>query len=224
MRAMILAAGRGERMRPLSDRLPKSLLEAGGKTLLDYHLDALAAAGVTRVVINLARHGGLIREHAGDGSSRGLEIVYSDEGDSALETGGGIFHALDALGAAPFWVVNGDVWTDYAFAPIELAPRSLAHLVLVENPPQHPQGDFVLEGCEVRADGGPRLTFSGIGLYRPALFAGCEPGAFPLAPLLRRAMAAGQVRGERYAGRWFDVGTPARLENLRAALGSGSAA
>ncbi|HUO81758.1 MAG TPA: nucleotidyltransferase family protein [Gammaproteobacteria bacterium] len=224
MHAMILAAGRGERMRPLTDRVPKPLLEAGGKTLLDHHLDALAAAGVTRVVINLAWQGQLIRGHVGDGRTRGLEIVYSDEGTHALETGGGIFHALRALGPGPFWVVNGDVWTDYAFAPVEFAPDTLAHLVLVANPPQHPQGDFALGGGQVSADGEPRLTFSGIGLYRPALFDGCEPGAFPLAPLLRRAMAAGRVRGERYAGRWFDVGTPARLAALRAALASGSAA
>lgn len=218
---MILAAGRGERMRPLSDRLPKTLLEAGGRTLLDHHLDALVAAGVTRVVINLSWQGRLIREHAGDGSARAIEMVYSDEGDAALETGGGIFHALDALGAGPFWVVNGDVWTDFAFAPIELASGILAHLVLVENSPQHPAGDFALVGGEVRTEGEPQLTFSGIGLYRAALFEGCEPGAFPLAPLLRRAMAEGRVRGERYAGRWFDVGTPARLEALRTALVSG---
>ncbi|MGH8495158.1 MAG: N-acetylmuramate alpha-1-phosphate uridylyltransferase MurU [Gammaproteobacteria bacterium] len=222
MRAMILAAGRGERMRPLTDRVPKPLFEAGGATLLDHHLRSLANAGVEEVVINLAWQGALIREHAGDGSTWGLKIVYSDEGDTPLETGGGIHRALESLGTGPFWVVNGDVWSDYRFAPIALSPDDLAHLVLVENPPHHPQGDFALDADRVRADGEPSLTFSGIGLYRAALFEHCKAGAFPLAPLLREAMANDRVGGERYAGRWFDVGTPARLAELRSALASGA--
>ncbi len=208
-------------MRPLTDRVPKPLLEAGGKPLLDHHLAALAAAGVARVVINLAWRGALIRKHVGDGSAWGIEIVYSDEGETALETGGGIFRALDALGAEPFWVVNGDVWTDYRYPSIALETHDLAHLVLVDNPQHHPHGDFALDGTRVRLEGEPLLTFSGIGLYRPALFGDCDAGAFPLAPLLREAMAEGRVSGERYAGRWFDVGTPERLAALRAALAAG---
>jgi MurNAc alpha-1-phosphate uridylyltransferase len=215
--AMILAAGRGERMRPLTDHTPKPLLEAGGRPLIGHHLVALARAGVREVVINHAHLGAQIEQALGDGAAWGLRIRYSPEA-VALETGGGIFQALPLLGADPFIVVNGDVWTDFDPARLRLAAPDLAHLVLVDNPPHHPTGDFVLDGDRVRAEGGQRLTFSGIGVYRPALFDGCGPGRFPLAPLLRVAMAADRVSGERHPGRWVDVGTPERLAALDRAL------
>lgn len=214
MRAMILAAGRGERMRPLTDRVPKPLLSAGGKRLIEYHLEALAAGGFSEVVINHAHLGEQIEQLLGSGERYGVTIYYSSEG-TALETGGGIFRALPLLGDAPFVVVNGDVWCDYPYARLREIHTTGAHLVLVPNPPQHPVGDFLLRGGEVLGEGeGERLTFSGIGLYHPSLFDGCEPGPFPLAPLLRRAMAAGRVSGERFDGRWFDIGTPERLQQL----------
>ncbi len=218
MKAMILAAGRGERMRPLTDRTPKPLLTVGGKPLIQYHLEALARAGVRDIVINHAHLGAQIEQALGDGSRFGVLIHYSPEPEGALETGGGIFQALPLLGPAPFLVVNGDIWTDYPFERLPERPQGLAHLVLVGNPPHHPQGDFALHDGQVLEDGGHRLTFSGIGVYVPALFAGCEPGRFPLAPLLRRAMAGGQVGGEHYRGRWVDVGTPGRLAELDAML------
>lgn len=214
MRAMILAAGRGERMRPLTDKTPKPLLQVGGKRLIEYHLEALAAAGFVEVVINHAHLGEQIEQVLGSGERYGLRIHYSPEG-TALETGGGIFHALPLLGDAPFLVVNGDVWCDYPFARLKGIATSMAHLVMVPNPPQHPHGDFFLHHGKVsEAAGGERLTFSGIGLYHPSLFDGCEGGGFPLAPLLRRAMAAGRVSGERFDGSWFDIGTPERLQQL----------
>lgn len=229
MRAMILAAGRGERMRPLTDRVPKPLLEVGGLTLIEHHLRRLAAAGVREVLINTAYRGGQIRESVGDGSRWGLTVAYSDEGERALETGGGIARALPWLTTAgddgPFLVLGSDVLTDYPLAPMavraqELPSKVLAHLVLVDNPDHHPQGDFALDGervCEARHG---RLTFSGIALYRAALFNNAiayadEGGAFPLAPLLKRAAADGVVSGERYEGFWLDVGTPERLELAR---------
>lgn len=218
MRAMILAAGRGERMRPLTDHTPKPLLTAGGRRLIEYHLLALAAAGIDEIVINHAHLGGQIEAVLGDGERYGVSIHYSPE-DIALETGGGIFHALPLLGTAPFLVVNGDIWCDYPFARLRALEvrRGGAHLVLVPNPPQHPAGDFLLRdglvGDAERGEGG-RLTFSGIGLYHPSLFEGCPAGPFALAPLLRRAMAAGRVSGERFAGDWFDIGTPERLQQL----------
>lgn len=219
---MILAAGRGERMRPLTDHTPKPLLQAGERRLIEYHLDALARAGFVDVVINHAHLGAQIEQALGDGSRYGVRIRYSPEGEKALETGGGIFRALPLLGDGPFLVVNGDVWTDYPFAQIPREPAGLAHLVLVDNPPQHPQGDFALVGSLMRNDGPERLTFSGIGVYRPELFANCVPGAFPLAPLLRRAAEAGQVGGEHYRGRWMDIGTPERLAQLDRLLRAGA--
>jgi len=214
VRAMILAAGRGERLRPLTDRLPKPLVAVGGRPLIEHHLHALARAGITEVVVNLAHLGAQIRARLGDGARFGLAIRYSDEGGRGLETGGGIHRALPLLGTEPFLVVNADVYTDYPFGALPLlAPGDLAHLVLVDNPPHHPQGDFHLDGAgRVHAEGAPRLTFAGIGVYRPELFRDCAPGAFPLAPLLRAAMAAGRVSGEHYRGRWVDVGTRERLE------------
>ncbi|WP_114277941.1 N-acetylmuramate alpha-1-phosphate uridylyltransferase MurU [Thioalbus denitrificans] len=217
MRAMILAAGRGERMRPLTDTIPKPLLPLAGRPLIEYHLRALAAAGVREVVINHAHLGHRLEDALGDGSRWGLAIAWSPEGE-ALETGGGIFRALPLLGEAPFIVVNGDVWSDFDFSGLPAEPAGLAHLVLVDNPAHHPAGDFVLADGRVREGDGPRLTFSGIGVYRPALFAGCAPGRFPLGPLLRTAMARDEVSGEHYRGRWVDVGTPERLAALEAEL------
>ena len=217
MKAMILAAGRGERMRPLTDHTPKPLLPAGGKRLIEYHLEALADAGFREVVINLAHLGEQIRDHLGDGERYGLSIAYSQEPEGALETGGGIFNALPLLGDAPFLVVNGDVWSDYPFKELR-EPQGLAHLVLIDNPEHNPKGDFALEAGAVKSEGEPRFTFSGIGLYRPELFDGCEPGAFPLAPLLRAAMAKGAVSGEHFTGHWLDIGTPQRLEALNQEL------
>ncbi len=214
MRALILAAGRGERMRPLTDRTPKPLLQAGGRALIEYQLEALARAGIRDVVVNLSYLGERIREHLGDGHRYGLAVRYSPEGERALETGGGIFHALPLLGPLPFAVVNSDVWTDYDFAALPAEPPGLAHLVLVDNPTHHRQGDFTLHGARVCEDDAPRLTFSGIGVYRPDLFRECRQGIFPLAPLLRRAMQERQVSGEHYRGAWMDIGTPQRLEAL----------
>lgn len=218
MKAMILAAGRGERMRPLTDSTPKPLLGAGGKRLIEFHLEALAAAGFQEVVINHAHLGEQIEQFLGNGERYGLRVTYSPEG-TALETGGGIFRALPLLGDSPFLVINGDVWTDYPYAQLLDRTIEAAHLVLVPNPPQHPRGDFFLHDAMVSDAGvGARLTFSGIGIYHPSLFAGCEDGAFPLAPLLRRAMVEGRVSGERFDGRWFDIGTPQRLQQLERML------
>ena len=221
--AMLLAAGRGERMRPLTDQVPKPLLPAGGKPLIVWHIERLAAAGICDLVVNHAHLGSRIEQALGDGSRWGVQIRYSAEGEGrALETGGGIFRALPLLGAAPFLVINGDVWTDLDFAELAIAGDDLAHLVLVDNPPHHPDGDFQLAGGRVLATGEPRLTYSGIGVYHPRLFADCVPGAFPLAPLLRTAMARGAVGGRHHRGSWVDVGTPARLAALDAQLRSGS--
>jgi MurNAc alpha-1-phosphate uridylyltransferase len=213
MRAMILAAGRGERMRPLTDKVPKPLLPAGGKPLILHLIAGLAAAGVRELVINHAHLGEQIEERLGDGARWGVEIRYSPEG-RALETGGGIFRALPLLGPDPFLVVNGDIWTDLDFARLHRAEGRLAHLVLVDNPAHHPRGDFTLRGVDVLTEGEPRYTFAGVGIYHPDLFQGCNPGTFPLAPLLRSAMAEGRVSGEHFAGRWLDIGTPARLQAL----------
>jgi len=217
---MILAAGRGERMRPLTDAVPKPLLTVRGKPLIAWHLEALARAGIREVVINLAWQGAQIRAALGDGSAWGLDIAYSDEGELAYETGGGIFHALPLLGADPFLVVNGDVWTRFDFAGLRIGADADAHLVLVPNPPQHPRGDFTLQAGVVGEDASPgalRYTYSGIGLYRPQFFAGCTPGRFPLLPLLRRSIGAGRLHGELFGGEWQDIGTPERLAALEAA-------
>ncbi|MCS6946087.1 MAG: nucleotidyltransferase family protein [Steroidobacteraceae bacterium] len=221
---MILAAGRGERLRPLTDHTPKPLLSVGGRPLIDWHLQALARAGMTHVVINLAWLGAQIRAHVGDGARYGLTVLFSDEGPVPLETGGGIFHALRWLGSEPFWVVNGDVWSDFDFARVPPLPADAdARLVMVPNPPQHPRGDFALrDGVVVDEGEGLRLTYSGIGQYRPSLFAGCTPGRFKLLPLLQRAAAARRLYGLRYDGLWFDVGTPERLAELDARLASGA--
>jgi len=221
---MILAAGRGERMRPLTLARPKPLLEAGGAPLIVHHLRALAAAGFEDVVINLSWLGLQVREALGDGSRYGLRLHYSEEGLEPLETGGGIFRALPLLGEGPFLVLNGDVWTDLDCARLRgrLAPGDLAHLVLVPNPAHNPAGDFVLERGRIVEREGERLTFSGAGVYRAALFDGCTDGVFKLAPLLRAAARAGRVSGELHEGAWLDIGTPERLAELDARLRSGS--
>ncbi|MEQ1438651.1 N-acetylmuramate alpha-1-phosphate uridylyltransferase MurU [Fontimonas sp. SYSU GA230001] len=222
--AFILAAGRGERMRPLTDHTPKPLVEIGGRPLIEHHLLRLKDAGVARVVVNLGWLGAQIREALGDGARYGLAIDYSDEGWPALETGGGIHRALPRLGPAPFVVVNADVYCDYPMARLVerarcLAAADQAHLVLVANPAHHPQGDFACVAGRARS-AGERLTYSGLAVLRPELFDGCAPGAFPLAPLLRRAIDAGRVGAERYAGLWSDVGTAERRAALEAQLRS----
>ncbi len=222
---MILAAGRGDRMRPLTDTTPKVLLEVGGKPLVQWHVEKLSRAGFERIVINHAWLGERIEQALGDGTRYGLRIDYSREAQ-ALETAGGIANALPLIGAEPFLVVNGDVFTDFDFALLvprlaSLAERDpLAHLVLVNNPAHHPSGDFSLANQTVLPDGQPRLTFSGIGIYHPKLFSSVVPGQrAQLAPLLRAAMGRGAVSGERYDGLWFDVGTPARLAELNRLVG-----
>jgi len=218
MKAMILAAGRGSRMRPLTDRVPKPLLKVGGKRLIEWHLLRFQQAGFTDIVINQGWLGEQLPAALGDGEKYGLNIQYSDERSSAhpaaLETGGGILHALPLLGDAPFLVVNGDVWTDFDFAQLQLPAGRVAHLVLVDNPPQHPKGDFSLQQGSVLEGEQSCLTFSGIGVYHPDLFANSQVGAFPLAPLLRAAMVGQRVSGQYYSGSWYDVGTPARLAAL----------
>lgn len=225
---MILAAGRGERMRPLTDRTPKPLLQVGGKPLIVWHIERLRAAGFKRIVINHA-HLGLEIEHAlGDGAAFGVAVAYSREA-AALETAGGIATALPLIDAEVFPVVNGDIYCEYDFARLAgpmarlAAGRDQAHLVLVDNPPHNPQGDFVLDGERVvpasAAPGAARLTFCGIGVYHRALFAQTPAGEkAPLAPLLRAAIAARQASGEHFAGRWVDVGTPDRLRQLDESL------
>lgn len=214
MKVMILAAGRGERMRPLSDRIPKPLLPVAGKPLLIHLIESLTHAGLRDLVVNYAHLGRQIADYLGDGSQWDAHIAYSPEPAGGLETGGGIYQALSLLDSDPFLVVNGDIWTDYPFIGLPKTLDGLAHLVLVDNPPHHPQGDFCLKGERVEADGVPRLTFSGIGVYSRRLFEQCTPGRFPLAPVLRAAMEHGQVSGEYYKGRWRDVGTPERLDEL----------
>ncbi|MET1077188.1 MAG: N-acetylmuramate alpha-1-phosphate uridylyltransferase MurU [Pseudomonas sp.] len=221
MKAMILAAGKGERMRPLTLHTPKPLLPVAGTPLIEYHLRALAAAGLTELVINHAWLGQQIVEHLGDGQRFGVRIRYSAEGEP-LETGGGIFRALPLLGPQPFVLVNGDIWCDYPFANLPVPLNGLAHLVLVDNPEHHAQGDFALVDGRVRdaSSAGPNLTYSGIAIIDPRLFAGCSAGAFKLAPLLRQAMAEGLVSGEHFRGRWVDVGTPERLAHVERLLGT----
>ncbi len=217
---MVLAAGRGERMRPLTDAAPKPLLNVGGKRLIEYHLERLAAAGFREVVINTAWLGDMIEATLGTGTQFGLAITYSHERPEALETGGGIFRALPLLGSAPFLLVNGDVWTDIDFGALHRAPPagSLAHLVLVPNPPQHARGDFLLDQGLLSEGEGTRHTYSGIGIFRPELFIGCAPGKFPLLPLLRRAIGERRLTGEVHTGRWYDIGTVERLKLLDAQL------
>lgn len=214
MRVMILAAGRGVRMRPLTDRIPKPLLTIGGEPLIVHLIRRLAKAGFDDIVINYAHLGEQIVDRLGDGQALAVQIRYSPELPEAFETGGGIYNALPLLGEQPFIVVNGDVWTDFPFERLLAHPSRLAHLVLVSNPAHRVDGDFSLVDGKVSGDGDPRLTFSGIGVYAPELFRGCEPGPFPLAPLLRTAAAQGLVTGEQYKGEWVDVGTEERHRAL----------
>ncbi|MGQ0699577.1 MAG: N-acetylmuramate alpha-1-phosphate uridylyltransferase MurU [Panacagrimonas sp.] len=223
MKAMILAAGRGERMRPLTDSLPKPLLNLAGRPLIEHTILALRSVGVRDLVVNLGYRGAQIAEHLGQGERLGVRIEYSDEGDPPLETGGGVFRALDLLGEVPFLLVNADVYADFDFAPLVARAASfdehdLGHLVLVPNPSHRPDGDFGLHDFRVLNDGDPRHTFSGISILRAALFGQCEDGRFPLAPLLRLAAACDQLSGELFQGRWSDVGTPQRLAELERGL------
>jgi MurNAc alpha-1-phosphate uridylyltransferase len=221
---MILAAGRGERMRPLTDRTPKPLLPVAGKPLIVWHIERLARAGYRDIVINHAHLPDQIEGLLDDGAAWGVSIRYSAEPPGALETAGGIANALPLLGNDPFLVVNGDIWCDLDFATLpRLADGDLAHLVLVPNPPHHPDGDFDLQNGRAACTGGvsPRLTFSGIGIYRPELFSTVERGKpARLAPLLRAAMSSDRVSGQTHAGRWVDVGTPERLTELDAEIRS----
>jgi len=229
--ALIFAAGLGERMRPLTDKTPKPLLPVGGKPLIEWHLEKLAAAGVHYVVINTSHLADQFPDALGDGSRWGLRIRYAYEGTTPLETGGGMLNALPLLGSEPFIAVNGDIWTDADFAALPPEPAGLAHLLLVDNPPQHPAGDFVLDAHGlVQSHGADKLTFSGIGVYRHALLQnwramiGDAPGTeikpprFKLAPLLRAAMEHGQISGSQHRGAWTDVGTPQRLAQLESEL------
>lgn len=231
MRALIFAAGKGERMRPLTEHTPKPLLEAGGKPLIAWHLEKLATLGVRDVVINTSWLAVAFPEILGDGSRWGIRLHFSYEGSEPLETGGGMLKALPLLGDAPFLAINGDIWTDFDLRRLPREPSGLAHLVMVDNPAQHPRGDFGLADDGSLSEGdGPRLTYSGIGLYRPEVLDGWQnvsaagvgvPSATPrfkLAPLLQAAIAAGRLTGQHHPGRWTDVGTPSRLQELNAQL------
>lgn len=222
MRAMILAAGRGERLRPLTDTIPKPLLDAGGKSLIEYHLERLALAGFREVVINLAHLGDMIRDTLGNGSTWGMNIHYSQEPPGALDTGGGIEQALPLLGESPFAIINGDVFSQYPLARLRAIKCSHAHLVLVPNPVHNPGGDFILLGGHINADTGSdqqaRYTFSGISVYHPRFFASATGGKYSVVPMLRAAAALQHVTGEVYKGGWHDIGTLERLEHLRTHL------
>lgn len=212
--AMILAAGRGKRLAPLTDAIPKPLLKVGPRSLIEYHRDALIEAGIDQIVINVAHLADMIIARLGHSAQNDTQICYSREPSEALETGGGIHNALPLIKSDPFIVVNGDIWTDYNFANLHKPLTKLAHLVLVQNPDHNPEGDFSLRGSDVIAnhtDHPSSLTFSGIGVYRAELFEKCVPGRFALAPLLHQAIAAGTVSGEMYSGRWIDVGNPVNL-------------
>ncbi|WCE04360.1 N-acetylmuramate alpha-1-phosphate uridylyltransferase MurU [Pseudoxanthomonas sp. JBR18] len=237
MKALVFSAGLGERMRPLTDTTPKPLLQVGGQPLIAWHLRKLAAMGITEVVINLSWLAEQFPQVLGDGSEYGVRIAWSHEGLVPLETGGGMLHALPLLGHAPFLAVNGDVWTDLDFTTLPREPAGEAHLVMIDNPPHHPRGDFHFETGDrllPRRDGAANFTYSGIGVYRPSLLrdwhkvfeASTSPGLdgqpprFPLAPLLRAAMQRGAVSGQHHRGRWTDVGTPQRLAELDMQLAS----
>lgn len=217
-----MSAGRGERLRPLTDTRPKPLVEVSGETLIGRHLRALAAAGVTRVVINLGWLGDQLVDAVGDGARFGLRVVYSPEGYPTLDTGGAIVRALPLLGDAPFWVVNADIYTDYAFdtAPADLLGARAAAIGLTANPEYRDDGDFALEAGLARNAGAARLTFSGIAAYRPAFFCACEDSRFSVVPLLRTAADAGALAAFAIDGHWFDVGTPERLAALRTFVAS----
>lgn len=214
MKAMILAAGKGERMRPLTLHTPKPLLKVNGTSLIERQINNLVAAGHAHIVINHAWLGAQIVAALGDGSRLHAHISYSAE-EAPLETGGGIFQALPLLGPEPFAVVNGDIWTDYDFRQLRLPPGMLAHLVMVDSPPHNSAGDFTLHNGLLQAESSSPLTYSGIAVLHPQLFNGAGGGAFRLADLLRPAMSRGLVSGEHFAGRWLDVGTVERLQQAQ---------
>lgn len=224
MKAMLLAAGRGERLRPWTDHTPKPLLEVGGRPLIEWQIERLATAGIRDIVVNLGHLGEHIAARLEDGRRFGVAIAYSREPPGALDTGGGIHRALPLLGDRPFLVVNADVWIEFDYTRVALLDGDLAHLVLVPNPAHHTGGDFCLTGARVRNEGFPRYTFAGIGVYSPQLFSELPAGRYPLAPLLRSAAAQDRVGGQLYTGIWIDVGTPQRLSEaqLRAASLTGS--
>jgi MurNAc alpha-1-phosphate uridylyltransferase len=215
MRAMILAAGRGERLRPLTDDIPKPLLELDGRSLIEHHLERLAAAGFREIVINLAHLGDMLRAKLGNGSNWGLNIHYSQEPPGALDTGGGIGQALPLLGESPFAVINSDVFTQYPIARLRAIKCDHAHLVLVPNPDHNPDGDFELRGGYLSPTGQPRYTFSGISVYHPRFFNSAPGGRYSVVPMLEAAMNSQKVTGEIYRGVWHDIGTLERLERLR---------
>lgn len=212
---MILAAGRGERLRPLSDHTPKPLIEVRDRALISYHLQNLALAGFGEVVINISHLRGMIRDALGDGSDWGLKILYSDESDNALDTGGGIHKALPLLGDAPFAVINGDVFTNYPFSRLRAVKCNHAHLVMIPNPAHNPNGDWGMQGGRMNPDGEPRFTFSGISIYHPGFFANSTAGRFSVVPMLEAAARQKQITAELYRGEWHDVGTMERLQTLR---------
>jgi len=212
--AMILAAGHGKRLRPITDTIPKALVEVRGRSLLERHLDTIQAAGITNVVINLGRLGQMIARRIGSGEQYGLDVVYSDEGDDILETGGGIHKALPMLGEKPFLVVNADIYTDMPLPTQQLDDNVMGHLVLVPKPLYKANGDFDLVDDKVRNGAEPKLTFSGVAVYRPEFFAACSPGRFPLAPMLQAAADKGRLSGTVYTGLWEDVGTVERLAGV----------
>ncbi len=216
--AMILAAGRGERMRPMTDATPKPLLRVRGQPLIERHVMALADAGFERIVVNLAWLGSQIRDYLGDGARYGIAIRYSEEQPRALETAGGIFRALPQLAPGPFAVINGDIYTDFPFETLKIGGDVDAHLVLVPNPAHHPRGDFGMQHGIALPAAARQYTFSGIAVYRTGLFAGCSDGVFPLKPLLLRAMAPNRCSAELFTGLWADVGTPERLRVLNGPL------
>ena len=217
MRAMILAAGRGERLRPLTETTPKALVEIGGRSLLERHLDALGDAGFDVVVINLGWLGEQIATRIGSGADYGVTVVYSPEGDNILETGGGIYRALPLLGASPFLVINADIYTDMPL-PASIDDKDSGHLVLVPKPVHKHNGDFgLVDGRVVNVDS-PEYTFSGVAIYRPEFFENASGGRFPLAPMLRQAADQGSLSGQLYEGIWEDVGTPERLDELNRAF------
>ncbi len=218
MKAMIMAAGRGERLRPLTDEIPKPLLKVGEHTLIEHTLLRLRDAGFVDVVINHAHLGKKIIDFLGDGSRYGITITYSAEPDGALETGGGIRQALELLDHEPFLVINGDIWTDFPLQTLPTNLNGLAHLVMVNNPSHHLEGDFYLENDVINLNRGKKFTFSGIGVYSPTLFSSLQHGKYPLAPILRDAIAKNLVSGEHFSGKWTDVGTLERLNALEASL------
>jgi MurNAc alpha-1-phosphate uridylyltransferase len=211
---MILAAGRGERLRPLTDTVPKSLVEVQGKSLLERHLENVRRSGIEDVVINLGWFGEQIVDRVGAGSRYGLNVSYSNEHDDILETGGGIYKALPLLGDKPFVVVNADVYTDMPIPDVSLSRRDMGHLVMVPSPPYRDGGDFDVENGRIRNGESQQLTFSGVAVYRPEFFAGCEAGRFSIVPMLREAADDDLLQGSIYAGLWADVGTPERLADI----------